>query len=142
MKMPTMRGVLLVVAVAVAFCQTAHPSRAASPLGAPHAWNRQLLLPLRGGGDPSVLGSQARGGAGGKEDADQEGSGAGGQQEGMRLILAAPASNLQAKPLRSGVGDERNYARNPPEVLEAYLGKFGRGTATTRWSRGWIGWRA
>jgi hypothetical protein len=50
-----------------------------------------------------------------------------GQQEGMRLILAPPESNVQAKPLRSGVLAERNFAQNAPEVLEAYLAKFGSG---------------
>ena len=48
----------------------------------------------------------------------------------VRLFLSDPASNLQAKPLRAGVPPERNYARNSPEVLAAFLAKFGRGYRT------------
>jgi hypothetical protein len=47
-----------------------------------------------------------------------------------RLILSDPAGNLQAKPLRGGVAPELNYARNSPEVLAAFLAKFGPGYRT------------
>ena len=47
-----------------------------------------------------------------------------------RLMLSDPASNLQAKPLRSGVSSDRNYARNSPEVLAGFLRAFGGGYRT------------
>jgi hypothetical protein len=48
----------------------------------------------------------------------------------LRLFLSDPSSNLQAKPIRAGVAPECNYARNSPEVLAAFLAKFGPGYRT------------
>ena len=38
-----------------------------------------------------------------------------------RLVLRNPSENLQAKPLREGVGAEHNYALNTDEQLRAHL---------------------
>ena len=37
----------------------------------------------------------------------------------MRLLLREPRLNTQAKPVRDGVAEANNYARNSPEQLAA-----------------------
>ena len=46
------------------------------------------------------------------------------------LILREPRYNTQAKALREGVGEEKNFARNSPEVLAAFEQRFGTGFRT------------
>ena len=48
--------------------------------------------------------------------------------EPMRLYLSKPTENIQAKPMREGVAEKANYAKNTPELLAAHVkatgGKF------------------
>ncbi len=46
------------------------------------------------------------------------------------LILREPSKNVQAKGLREGVGEGKNFARNSPEVLAAFERRFGCGFRT------------
>mmetsp|Transcript_58856 Transcript_58856/g.139034 ORF Transcript_58856/g.139034 Transcript_58856/m.139034 type:complete len:703 (+) Transcript_58856:71-2179(+) len=41
--------------------------------------------------------------------------------EPMRLYLSNPKDNLQAKPMREGVDEKENYAKNTPELLAEHL---------------------
>ena len=62
---------------------------------------------------------------------DGKGSATGSAEDGgMRLLLREPRLNTQAKPVRDGVAEANNYARNSPEQLAAFLDKFGAGFRT------------
>jgi len=43
----------------------------------------------------------------------------------MRLMLAHPSQNLQAKPIRTGMDLSRNFAQNSNETLQTFLRTFG-----------------
>eukprot|EP00960_Hanusia_phi_P061297 764799-Hanusia_phi.AAC.3 len=47
-----------------------------------------------------------------------------------RLILRDPRENLQAKPLRAGVDEKSNFARNTEDQLNMFLKAFGHGYRT------------
>ena len=74
---------------------------------------------VHGAGEPTVK-VKGRGSRGtGPLDNQVQGRAAG------RLILRDPRMNLQAKPLRTGVNQSRNFARNSEDQLKDFLDTFG-----------------
>ncbi|EKX38376.1 hypothetical protein GUITHDRAFT_144305 [Guillardia theta CCMP2712] len=79
---------------------------------------------VHGAGEPKVK-MKGRGSRGtGPLDNQVQGGAA------RRLILRDPSVNLQAKPLRAGVNQTRNFARNSEDQLKDFLDTFGSGYRT------------